>query len=128
MEGDNLRPSYVKEAMLTFGAFRDMFPEAKVPADVTPAMAQEYKQRRIAEKVSPWTVKGNLAMLKAAFGKRLTKELGLIPSNPFANVTLPRCDDPEVRIVTPEETKALVEWLSKRWNDWELPLVYPPVA
>jgi integrase len=63
-------------------------------------------------------------MLKAAFGKRLTKELGLIPSNPFVNVTPPKCDDPEVRIVSPDERKALVEWLSKRWNNWKLPLTY----
>lgn len=124
MEGDNLRPSYVKEALLTFGAFREMFPEAETPADVTSAMAQEYKQRRVAEGISPWTVKGNLAMLKAAFGKRLGQELGLLTSNPFANVKAPRCDDPEVRIVTTAESKALVDWLSKRWNDWQLPIVY----
>jgi integrase len=124
MEADNLRPSYIKEAMLTFDRFRKMFPEAKTPADVTPAMAQEYKQQRTEEAVSAWTIKGNLAMMKAAFGKRLEKELGLLPSNPFANVKLPRCDDPEIRIVTVSESKALVEWLSKRWNDWQLPLVY----
>ena len=124
MEADNLRPSYVKEALLTFDGFRRMFPEAATPADVTPAMAQAYKQQRMKAKVSPWTVKGNLAILKAAFGKRLGKELGLLPSNPFANVTPPKCDDPEVRIVSTDESKALVEWLSKRWNNWKLPLTY----
>lgn len=110
--------------MLTFDGFRQMFPQAKTPADVTPAMAQEYKERRTEEAVSAWTIKGELAKLKAAFGKRLQKELGLLTSNPFANVKLPRCDDPEVRIITTAESKALVEWLSTRWNDWQLPLIY----
>jgi integrase len=124
MEADNLRPSYIKEALLTFNGFRRMFPEATTPADVTPAMAQAYKHGRMKANVSPWTVKGNLAVLKAAFGKRLGKELGILSSTPFANVTLPKCDDPDVRLVTADESKALVEWLSKRWSDWKLPLTY----
>jgi hypothetical protein len=74
--------------------------------------------------VSPWTVKGNLAVLKAAFGKRLGKEMGLVPCNPFADVTPPKCDDPDVRLVTANESKALVEWLGQRWNGWKLPLTY----
>jgi len=86
------------------------------------ARAQEYKQRRTEEKVSAWTIEGNVAMLKATFGKRLEKELGLLASNPFANV--PRCDDLEVRIIATAESKALVEWLSTRWNDWQLLLAY----
>ena len=87
----------------------EMFPEAKTPADVTPAMANEYKRRRAEAKVSPWTVKGTLAILKAVFGKWLGRECGLLTSNPFANVKPPKCDDPEVRIVTAAESEGLVQ-------------------
>jgi len=124
MEADTLRPSYVYDTGLMFDAFRTVFPEAKTPADVTPAMANEFKRRRAEAKCSPWTIKGDLATLKAAFGKWLGKELGLLNSNPFANVRAPKCDDPNVRIVSAEESTALFEWLGDRWNNWQLPLVY----
>jgi len=124
MEADNLRPSYVYDTGLMFDAFRAMFPEAKTPADVTPAMANEFKRRRAEAKCSPWTIKGDLATLKAAFGKWLGKELGLLDSNPFANVRAPKCDDPDVRLVAAEESTALFKWLGDRWNNWQLPLVY----
>jgi integrase len=66
--------------------------------------------------------------LKAAFGKWLGRECGLLISNPFANVNPPKCDDPDVRIVSAAESKALFDWLGNRWNNWRLPLVYLEVA
>jgi hypothetical protein len=65
-----------------------------------------------------------LAKLKAIFGKWLGQELGLLTSNPFANVKPPKCDDPDVRIVSANESKALTEWFCERWNNWQLPIVY----
>ena len=65
MEADNLRPGYVSDSLLMFDKFHRMFPEAATPADVTPAMANEYKRRRAEAKVSPWSIKGDLATLKA---------------------------------------------------------------
>jgi hypothetical protein len=38
---------------------------------VTPEMANEYKQLRSETGVSAWTIKGDLATLKAIFGKWL---------------------------------------------------------
>ncbi len=128
MEADNLRPSYVYEAQLLFVRCRTTFPEAKTPADITPAMANEYKRRRAEEELSSWSVKSDLATLKAVFGKWLGKELGLLTTNPFANVKPPKCDDPEVRIVSAAESKALFDWLGVEWNNWQLPIVYLEVA
>jgi integrase len=128
MEADNLRPSYVHDSVWMLGVFRRMFPEAKTPADVTPAMANEYKRRRAEAEVSPWSIKGDLATLKAVFGKWLGQECGLLMSNPFVNVKPPKCDDPDVRIVTAEESAALFKWFGDRWNNWRLPLVYLEVA
>ena len=124
MEADNLRPSYVHEARLLFERCQRMFPEAKTPVDITSAMANEYKRLRAGEGLSSWTVKSNLSALRAVFGKWLGKELGLLSSNPFANVRSPKCDDPDVRIVSATESMALRKWLADRWNHWRLPLVY----
>ena len=66
--------------------------------------------------------------MKAAFGKWLGREWGLLTSNPFANVKPPKCDDPDVRIVSAAESKALFDWFGERWNNWRLPLVYLEVA
>jgi hypothetical protein len=55
----------------------------KTPADVTPAMANEYKRRRAEAKVSPWSIKGDLATLKAVFGKWLGRELWFARVEPF---------------------------------------------
>jgi integrase len=61
---------------------------------------------------------------KAVFGKWLGRELDLLASNPFAKVKPPKCDDPEVRIITAEENAAFRQWFSERWNNWRLHLVY----
>ena len=75
-----------------------MFPEAKTPADVTPAMANEYKSRRAEAEVSPWSIKGDLATLKAVFGKWLGRELWFADFQPIrqretAEMRRSRCAD-----------------------------------
>jgi integrase len=130
MEADNKRPSYVSDALSVLDSVRRTFPEAASPADVTPDMANEYKRRRaeLERGLSPWTIRGDVSVLKAVFGKWLGSECGLLKSNPFENVKAPRCDDPDVRIVSADETADLFAWLANRWNDWRLPLVYLEVA
>jgi integrase len=107
-----------------------MFPDVASPADVTPEIANEFKRRRSESGQSPWSIRGDLAALKAVFGKWLGKECGLLEptANPFAHVTAPQCDDPDIRIVSADETTALFKWLGERWNDWRLPLLYLEVA
>jgi hypothetical protein len=69
-----------------------------------------------------------LSALKAIFGKWLGKECGLLDGNPFADVKPPKCDDPDVRIVSADESGALLAWLSARWNNWRLPIIYLEVV
>ena len=132
MEADKLRPSYVNDSLLMLESVRRTFPEAASPADVTPDMANEYKRRRAEDErgLSAWTIRGDLSTLKAIFGKWLGRECGLLDpaANPFANVKPPRCDDPDVRIVTAAETAEFFGWLGKRWNHWQLPMIYLDVA
>ena len=124
MEADNCRPSYVANAGMIFKAVEAMFPVARSPADITPDMANEYKRRRAELGLSPWTIIGDLNTLSAVFGKWLSEECGLLLSNPFANVKPPKCDEPDVRIVTADESADLFAWLDDRWNNWRLPIVY----
>jgi integrase len=128
MQADNLRPSYVNDATLVFDKFREMFPDVLTPADITPEIANEFKRRRAEANKSPWSTRGDLATLKAVFGKWLMRECGLVPANPFENVKPPKCDDPEVRIVSAAESHALFAWLTERWPGWKLPVVYLEIA
>ncbi len=129
-EADNLRPSYVSDCLLMLESVRRTFPEAESPANITPDMANEYKRKRAEAKPapSPWTVRGDLSTLRAVFGKWLGRECGLLETNPFANVKPLKCDDPDVRIVSADETKLLFAWLAERWNGWRLLAVYLEVA
>jgi len=135
MRADNLRPSYVADALLMFDGLHRMFPELQSPADMTADLANEYKRRRaegdpergIARK-SPWTIKGDLATLKAIFGKWLGRECGLLVDNPFAKISAPKCDRPSVRLVSADEMASLFQWFGERWNNWQLPIVYFRVA
>jgi integrase len=52
----------------------------------------------------------------------------LLASNPFANVKPPKCDEPDVRIVSADETGALLAWLADRWNNWRMPAIYLEIA
>lgn len=132
MLADKMRQSYIDDSLLMFDSVRKMFPEAASPADITPELANEYKRRRSedARGLSAWTIRGDLSTLKAIFGKWLGKECNLLDTaaNPFANVKAPRCDEPDVRIVSASESAGLLAWLNTRWNNWRLPIVYLEVA
>lgn len=140
MEADNLRPSYVADALIALDVLQRTFPELASPALVTSDLANEYKRRRCetikrpatddspAEYLSPWSIRGDLSTLKAIFGKWLRDECGLIGSNPFEKVKPPRCDEPEIRIVSAAETADLFAWLAERWHKWPLPQTYLEIA
>ncbi len=135
MTADNLRGTYVDDARHLLESMQSMFPHVHSPADITTEHANEYKRQRAegnskrgVDPISPWTLRGDLATLKAVFGKWLGAECGLLTSNAFANIRPPKCDDPEVRIVTPQEAAEFFVWFVQRWGDWALPLVYIEIS
>lgn len=135
MEADNLRPSYVSDAVAMLDRLRRAFPAYTSPAAVTAADANEFK-RRLAEEVltrekrrrSSWSLRSDLATIRAVYSKWLVRECGLVPSNPFAAVRPPKCDELDVRIVTVAEQQELADWFNARWKTWRLPLVYLELA
>ena len=128
MRADNMRPSYVESSKQAFNVLKRLLATVESPADVTEQMANEYKRKRSALGISPWSIRSDLAALKALFGKWLGRECGLLSFNPFAKVQAPKCDDPEIRLVTSAEAVTLVEWFGERWNNWRLPTLYLEAA
>jgi len=128
MAADRLRPSYVSDALMLFDGLQALFPSIASPSEITGDIANEYKRQRSELGLSPWSIRGDLSTLKAIFGKWLGRECGLLTDNPFGNIKAPRCDEPDVRIVTAAESGELFAWLANRWNNWRLPAVYLEVA
>lgn len=125
MLADNLRPNYIRYSCLLVRLMRRMFPDARGPAEITPTMAQAFKAKRAEQGLAPWTIKSNLSILRSLWGRWWGKRtIGILDSNPFADVRAPKVDEPDVRIITSDEAKALFGWLQERWNGWKLPLVY----
>jgi hypothetical protein len=68
MLADNMRPTYINDSLLLLDSLPAMFPAATSPADLTADDANEYRRRRSEAGKSPWTMRGDLATLKAVFG------------------------------------------------------------
>lgn len=128
MRADNLRPSYIASSKEALNVLRRTIPGLASPALLTEAQANEYKRTRAEDGISPWSIRSDLSCLKALFGKWLGRECGLLTANPFANVRPPKCDDPDVRIVSATEAANLAAWFSERWNGWRLPVLFLEVA
>ena len=124
MEVDNLRPNTVSTYKWAIVTFRKVFPEVSGPGSVTPAMAEEYKKRRMKAKKSPHTVAGDLTELSTVFGKWWCDECKIIESNPFVDIEPPKRDKLQPRIISLVERKAFETWLAERWNHWRLPLLF----
>jgi hypothetical protein len=124
MRAANLRPNTIITYKGAIQTLRDIFPTAHGPALITEAMAKQYKKARMEAGHSPYTVKGDLMELKTAFGKWWVAECGILASNPFAGVEPPKVDKLDPRIVAPGERDAFTAWLSERWGDWRLPLLF----
>jgi integrase len=128
MKADNLRPSYIASGKEAFNVLQRTVTDLDSPALLTEAQANVYKRTRAELGMSPWSIRSDLATLKAIFGKWLGRECGLLAFNPFVNVRPPKCDDPDVRIVSANEATDLAEWFSERWNGWRLPALFLEVA
>jgi len=122
MKAEGLRPSTVQQYALAVGTLRKLFPDTEGPTDVTPAMAEEFKARRIEQGLAPRTVRGNIENLRIVYGCWFRGKLKIADENPFQDVTVPKEDEKPARIIEPEEQKALFDWLDARW-DWRLPIL-----
>lgn len=123
MEGHNLRPQTIKSYRSTIKTLRDLFPESHGPAEITGAMAERYKMARLKKRRAT-TVKGDLNELSIVFGRWWVETCKLLPSNPFTDVEPPKVDKPEPVVLTADEQREFLGWLSDRWGAWRLPVLF----
>lgn len=123
MTADNLRPGTIEQYKVAVRNLRKEFPETKGPHEITPAMAEDYKVKRVEAGKSERTVAGNLTNLSIVYGRWWRDTCKIVNSDPFADVKLPKQDKPAPRLIDPQEQMAFHEWLSKRWG-WRTPLLF----
>ena len=138
MQAQNLRSGTIQQYELAVRTLRKVFPDSEGPADITPAMAEQFKLERMKaklraakkklddgkkEKVKPRTVEGNIGNLSIVFGHWFRDTMKIVDGNPFANVAPPKYDKTPPRIITAEEQNGLLHWLQERWK-WRLPVLF----
>jgi site-specific recombinase XerD len=124
LEGKNLRWATVHDYCCTVHTLRDMFRKAVGPGEITPEMAERYKIKRLKQGHSASTVESNLRTLSIVYRKWWIKTAKLLTENPFAEVEPPKVDRKPPRILLPAEVQEFFDWLSSRWDNWRLPLLF----
>lgn len=121
MEADNLRPGSIQQYELAVAVFRRIYPNTTGPADVTAAMGESFKVKRM-KKVAPRTVEGNLGNLSIVFGHWFRDTLKIIDYDPFHDVEFPKYDKKPPRIISAKEQTAFLAWLEMKW--FRLPVLF----
>jgi len=124
MKAQNLRERSIEEYLAVLRTLRKVYPSSRGPTDITEALAKQFKLARQQESLSPRTVAGNICNLSIVWGKWFRDELGILDQNPWDSVELPKLDKQTPRFIEPEEERAFLAWLSKRWNGWRLPVLF----
>jgi site-specific recombinase XerC len=124
MKADNLRPGSIKQYEYVVNNLRKLFPHANGPADITPAMAQQFKVLRLKKEITPRSIAGNIDNLNIVYGHWWRDTCKLVTENPFHGVQPPKVDKRPPRIISNDEILQFLEWLSKRLNGWRLPLLF----
>jgi integrase len=127
MESGNLRDTSIQQYELVVAGLRKIYPESEGPADITQAMAEGFKVRRMnpkpkERKVKPRTVEGNIGNLSIVFGHWFRDTLKIIDGNPFEDVEPPKSDRAPPRLITGDEQKAFLDWLKEKW--FRLPVLF----
>jgi hypothetical protein len=123
MQAKNLRVGSIQQYELAVGALRKLFPDTEGPADITPAIAEQFKVKRMNAKRMPRTVEGNIDNLSIVFGCWFRDTLHIVETNPFAEVAPPKYDKAPPRVIAPEEQRSLLDWFGKKW-DFRLPVLF----
>ncbi|WP_435017984.1 site-specific integrase [Tundrisphaera sp. TA3] len=123
MQGHNLRPQTIKSYRASIKILRDVYPNLHGPAGMTPTMAERFKVTRLKSR-RPNTVKGDLNELSIVYGRWWVEICKILASNPFADVEPPKVDKPEPIVLTIDEQREFLSWLSDRWGGWRLPSLF----
>lgn len=93
MRMSGLQRTTIESYTVTLRVLRKVIPGTNGPADITAAMAEEFRDRRLASGASPATVASNLMTLSAIYGHWWREACGMLNDDPFSGVRLPRTLD-----------------------------------
>jgi integrase len=136
----DLRPDSIRAYRTAVKAFRTLFPDVAGPADVTAAVAHQFKLRYQSEpyargkasdaktyKRSATSCKTYLRSLRSLWKKHF-KPLGHVKSNPWLEVEYPNSPrGKRVRVPAEETVTAFFAWLEEKHPGWELPRLFVQV-
>lgn len=123
-KGQNLRPGTIEQYVVAISNLRKVFDTSQGPADITPANAQAFVDKRTADGKSKRTIAGNVTNLSIVFGRWFRDHCKIVKADPFAEIEPPKQDKPAPRIISDDERQAFVTWLLKRWGNWRLPILF----
>lgn len=124
MQAHNLRPGTIYQYELAVRNLKKVFPDTHGPNDITSMMAQTFKVIRLESGKSPRTVGGNIKNLRIVYGHWWRDVCRIVSSDPFAEVQPPKEDKRAPRIISPAEEQQFLTWLTNKWDNWRLPLVF----
>jgi site-specific recombinase XerC len=124
MEAKNLRTTTIDDYGFAIRSLRKTFRDTHGPEDISSAMAEEYKVRRLKQGVTVGTIEGNLNTLSVVYGHWWVKTCKLLVSNPFEDVEPPKCEKRPPRVISSEECDTFLTWLTERWNGWQIPTLF----
>ena len=120
----NLRQRTIDDYQLAPRNLRKEFPASRGPADIAVEHAKQYKLKRQAKELSPYTLAGNINKLSVIWSKWFIGECNVVSVNPWDEVEVPKVDKLDPRYISFEEEKAFFDWLEKRWDGWRLPILF----
>jgi integrase len=109
---------------------RNFYSVTTGPADISPGMANTWKKQfsskptRRKSLPSAHTVVTLVKGFYTIWQTWFIDELGICPHNPWEDVTPPKTDKLEVKIIDDETLNHFLTWLDERFSGWELPRLF----
>lgn len=109
---------------------RKFYPDTNGPADISPGMAEGWKKMFSVTKTrrgklpSPHTVFSLVRGFNALWQTWFVEELGICPGNPWADVSPPKTDKVEVRVIEDDTLTHFLAWIDDRYFGWPLPRLF----
>jgi len=114
MKAQALRPGTIAQYKLAVAVLHKQFLDTFGPADISAAMAEDFKVNR-SDEVEPRTVEGNIKNLSIVYGHWWRDTCKILKLNPFEGVEPPKYDKAPPRVIQPEEQEKFFAWLAVSW-------------
>src|SRR5205807_8989582 len=119
---DGLRDATIQYYEKLIRLIRARFAKAAGPADLSPAMADNWKktfsttETRRKKLPSPHTVFSLIRGFRSLWETWFVEQLGICAENPWADVTPPKTDKPEVNVIDDKTFADFLSWIDKKYS------------